>query len=311
MIRRNFLIPGLVGLALSYALSVTALLNGSITAFTETEKEIVSVERVMQYIERIKTESDDFSQQPPFAWPSHGVISFVHVSLRYRESCPYSLRGVSFETRPGEKLGVVGRTGSGKSSLIQVLFRMVDSFEGAVHIDGVNISNLQKGKLRSSLSVIPQHPFLFSGTIRENLDPHFLKSDSQIWKALKDCHMDEKLQSLGGLDVEVEEQGQNFSIGERQLICLARALLQRSKILCMDEATASIDYHTDSLIRHTVRMAFRRSTILVIAHRVETILDCDRVIVMNEGQIVEIDKPSTLLSDPKSEFYGLVYNKKE
>ncbi|GFU20326.1 multidrug resistance-associated protein 7 [Nephila pilipes] len=303
--------PGLVGLALSYALSVTALLNGSITAFTETEKEIVCVERVMQYIQGINTESDGFSQQPPFAWPSHGVISFIHVSLRYRESCPYSLKGVSFETRPGEKIGVVGRTGSGKSSLIQVLFRMVDNFEGAVLIDGVNISNLQKEKLRSTLSVIPQHPFLFSGTIRENLDPHFLKSDSQIWKALKDCHIDEKLQSLGGLDVEVEEQGQNFSIGEKQLLCLARALLRRSKILCMDEATASIDYHTDSLIRHTVRMAFRRSTILVIAHRVETILDCDRVIVMKEGQIVEIDKPSSLLSDPNSEFHGLVYSKKE
>ncbi|GBM02676.1 Multidrug resistance-associated protein 7 [Araneus ventricosus] len=303
--------PGLVGLALSYALSITALLNGSITSFTETEKEIVSVERVIQYIDKVKTEEEIFSQQPPFAWPSHGVIAFVNVSLRYRESCPYSLKNVSFETRPGEKIGIVGRTGSGKSSLIQILFRMVDSFEGAVLIDGVNISNLEILKLRSSLSVIPQQPFLFSGTIRENLDPHFLKSDSQIWKALKECHMEEKVLNLGGLDVEVEEQGQNFSIGERQLLCLARALLRRSKIVCMDEATASIDYHTDSLIRHTVRMACRRSTILVIAHRMETILDCDRVIVMKEGHLVEIDKPSTLLSNPKSEFYGLVYSKNE
>ncbi|KAF8770810.1 Multidrug resistance-associated protein 7 like [Argiope bruennichi] len=313
MLQREYGIvdPGLVGLALSYALSVTALLNGSITAFTETEKEIVSVERVMQYIEGIKIEEDIFSQQPPFAWPSHGVITFVNVSLRYRESCPYSLKNVSFETRPGEKIGVVGRTGSGKSSLIQILFRMVDSFKGAVLIDGVNISNLEMQKLRSSLSVIPQQPFLFSGSIRENLDPHFLKSDSQIWKTLKECHVEEKVLNLGGLDVEVEEQGQNFSIGERQLLCLARALLRRSKILCMDEATASIDYHTDSLIRHTVRMACRRSTILVIAHRMETILDCDRVIVMKEGHLVEIDKPSTLLSNPKSEFYGLVYNKNE
>ncbi|CAL1292974.1 unnamed protein product [Larinioides sclopetarius] len=303
--------PGLVGLALSYALSITALLNGSITAFTETEKETVSVERVMQYIDGVKMEEEIFSQQPPYAWPSHGVITFVNVSLQYRESCPYSLKNVSFETRPGEKIGVVGRTGSGKSSLIQILFRMVDSFEGAVLIDGVNISNLEIYKLRSSLSVIPQQPFLFSGTIRENLDPHFLKSDSEIWMALKECHMKEKVLNLGGLDVEVEEQGQNFSIGERQLLCLARALLRRSKILCMDEATASIDYHTDSLIRHAVRMACRRSTILVIAHRMETILDCDRVIVMKEGHLIEIDKPSTLLSNTKSEFYGLVYSKNE
>ncbi|GIY85871.1 multidrug resistance-associated protein 7 [Caerostris extrusa] len=292
--------PGLVGLALSYVLSITALLNGTITSFTETEKEIVSVERVMQYIEA------SF-----FAWPTHGVISFINVSLQYRESCPYSLRNVSFETRPGEKIGVVGRTGSGKSSLIQVLFRMVDKFEGSVLIDGVNISNLSREKLRSNLSVIPQHPFLFSGTIRENLDPHFLKSDAQIWKALRECHMEEKVHGLGGLDMEVEEQGQNFSIGEKQLLCLARAFLRRSKILCMDEATASIDYQTDSLIRHTVRMAFRRSTILVIAHRIETILDCDRVIVMKEGQIIEIDKPSTLLSDQKSEFHRLVYAKND
>ncbi|KFM64283.1 Multidrug resistance-associated protein 7, partial [Stegodyphus mimosarum] len=300
LIQKEFSVvdAGLVGLALSYALSITSLLNGSITAFTETEKEIVSVERVMQYIEMIQTESTDYFQMPPFAWPAHGVITFVNVSLCYRNSNPYSLKNISFETRPCEKLGIVGRTGSGKSSLIQVLSRMVNNFEGAVFIDGVNIANLELRKLRSNLSLISQDPFLFCGSIRENLDPNYLRSDAEIWKALLQCHMEEKIRSMGGLDAEIEERGQNFSSGERQLVCLARALLQRTKILCMDEATACIDYQTDSLIRHTVRMAFRHSTILIIAHRIETVMDCDRVLVMKDGNILEIDKPSVLLSNP-------------
>ncbi|XP_054723958.1 ATP-binding cassette sub-family C member 10-like [Uloborus diversus] len=298
---------GLVGLALSYALSITSLLNGTVTAFTETEKEIVSVERVMQFIEEIDTESDDYCQMPPFAWPSHGVITFTAVSLKYRPDCPYALKNVSFETRPCEKIGIVGRTGSGKSSLIQVLCRMVNFFEGAVFIDGVNISNLELKKLRSKLSIIPQDPFLFSGTVRENLDPNFLRSDAEIWKALRFCHMEEKIHSVGGLGSEMKEKGENFSIGERQLFCLTRSLLQRAKILCMDEATASIDYQTDSLIRQTVRMAFRHSTVLIIAHRVESVMDCDRVLVMKEGEILEIGQPSDLLSNPKSAFYSLVY----
>ncbi|XP_054720748.1 ATP-binding cassette sub-family C member 10-like [Uloborus diversus] len=298
---------GLVGLALSYALSITSLLNGTVTAFTETEKEIVSVERVMQFIEEIDTESDDYCQMPPFAWPSHGVITFTSVSLKYRPDCPYALKNVSFETRPCEKIGIVGRTGSGKSSLIQVLCRMVNFFEGAVFIDGVNISNLELKKLRSKLSIIPQDPFLFSGSVRENLDPNFLRSDAEIWKALRFCHMEEKIHSVGGLGSEMKEKGENFSIGERQLFCLTRSLLQRAKILCMDEATASIDYQTDSLIRQTVRMAFRHSTVLIIAHRVESVMDCDRVLVMKEGEILEIGQPSDLLSNPKSAFYSLVY----
>ncbi|XP_042903750.2 ATP-binding cassette sub-family C member 10 [Parasteatoda tepidariorum] len=188
---------------------------------------------------------------------------------------------------------------------------MVDCFEGSVFIDGVNIANLPLEKLRSSLSVIPQDPFLFSGTIRENLDPCYLKCDSQIWKALQDCHVKDKIQSLGGLDVEVEEQGQNFSVGERQLLCLARALLRKAKILCMDEATANVDYETDSLIRHTVRLALQRSTVLIVAHRMKTVLDCDKIIVMREGEIIEMDAPSVLLADSKSEFHRMVYNQTE
>ncbi|XP_044256061.1 ATP-binding cassette sub-family C member 10 [Tribolium madens] len=298
--------PGLVGLALSYALSVTSALNGVVNAFTETEREMIAVERVNQYIKDIPPESTHCVIDPPFGWPSQGVIAFKNVVLKYREHLPPSLRFVSFETRPSEKIGVVGRTGAGKSSLLSALFRLVELYSGEISIDSVNISRVSLQALRSRLFCIPQEPFLFSGTLKENLDPLGEFRDNEIWDALKKVNLTETIRRLGGLKNIVVGGGVNFSVGQKQLICLARAVLHNAKILCIDEATANVDRETDRQIQQTLRSAFRKSTVLTIAHRVQTILDCDRVLVMHDGQVVEFDQPDNLLANPHSLFYQLV-----
>ncbi|RZC36284.1 ABC tran and/or MMR HSR1 domain containing protein [Asbolus verrucosus] len=283
---------------MSYALSVTSALNGVVNAFTETEREMISVERVNQYIKEIPPESTHFVIDPPFGWPSQGVITFNKVVLKYRL--------VSFETRPSEKIGVVGRTGAGKSSLLSALFRLVELYSGSVSIDSVDISRVSLQCLRSRLFCIPQEPFLFSGSLKENLDPLGEFRDNEIWDALNKVNLCDTIKRLGGLDNVVFGGGLNFSVGQKQLICLARAILHNAKILCIDEATASVDRDTDRQIQQTLRSAFRKSTVITIAHRVQTILDCDRVLVMHDGQIVEFDQPDNLLSDPNSLFYRLV-----
>ncbi|XP_067143928.1 LOW QUALITY PROTEIN: ATP-binding cassette sub-family C member 10 [Centruroides vittatus] len=300
--------PSLVGLALSYALSVTGLLNGVVTYLTETEKEMVSVERTMQYIDGITPETTDGFEQVPFGWPTHGVISFSNVSLQYRRNLPYVLKNVSFETLPGENLGIVGRTGSGKSSLLQALFRLIEIDEGEIYIDGVNTAFLSLKDLRSHLSIIPQDPFLFNASVKENLDPKECFSETELWRALHHCHMEEEIKRLGGLNISIGEGGQIFSSGQKQLLCLARAILCKTKVLCLDEATSNIDYDTDSLIQKTIKSAFAQTTILTIAHRIETVRKCNRVIVMKDGKIVEFDNPTILLENPNSYFSQLAVN---
>jgi len=301
--------PGLVGLAISYALSVTDRLSGMVTSFTETEKQMVSVERAVQYIEDVPREVSPHGTVIS-SWPSRGQLTFRKVSLVYRGGLPHALRGVSFSTTAGEKLGIVGRTGSGKSSLFQVLFRMVHSYQGAVLLDGVNLASVPLDVLRSRLAIIPQDAFLFSGGVRNNLDPWKKYTDAELWTVLDRCHLDQAVRELGGLDADVGERGRHFSAGQRQLMCLARALLTRSKVLCIDEATASVDLETDKVIQQTIRSEFRESTVLTIAHRLDTIMDSDRVLVMDRGTVLECNTPQVLLGNKRSFFYGLVHSTK-
>ncbi|CAH1791548.1 unnamed protein product [Owenia fusiformis] len=300
--------PGLVGLAISYALSVVNLLSGVVTSFTETEKQMVSIERAAHYIENVPEEKRDGILHVPPYWPIQGAIQFNRVVLQYRDGLPNALNGVSFETSPSEKIGIVGRTGSGKSSLFLALFRLVELKGGQIVIDGINISHLDLQDLRSHLAIIPQDPFLFSGTVRDNLDPTSVYDDAELWNTLERCHLKETVERLGGLDAEVAERGRHFSLGQRQLVCLARAMLTQAKVLCIDEATASIDIETDTHLQDTIRKEFSQNTVITIAHRINTVMDSDRVIVMNKGKVAEFDSPTKLLENSKSMFSRLVYS---
>lgn len=267
--------PGLIGLAITYALSVTTLLSGVVNVFTETEREMISVERIKQYLDNVPVENKN-GDSPPYAWPTQAVIEFKNVVLKYRQHYVPSLNKINFKTRPAEKIGIVGRTGAGKSSIFNALFRLVDINSGEILIDNVNIQNLQLNSLRSRLCIIPQNPFLFSGSVRVNIDPLNQYQDYQINKAFEKCKLTTLIHRLGGLDGNVEENGNNFSTGQKQLFCLVRAILHNARILCIDEATANVDQETDRAIQHTIKSSFRSATVITIAHRVRTIMHCDR-----------------------------------
>ena len=279
---------------------MTGLLNGLITSFTETEKEMVSVERAHQF-EKIESENWLGIEETPNGWPNEPLIEFINVSIQYNSEDDNALNGMSFRINPGEKIGICGRTGSGKSSLFMALFRGEELKSGTIKIDNVNIRNINLNTLRKSMSIIPQDPFLFDGTLRENLDPSNLNDDNQLWNALRKCRLDAKFQAdPAGLDLKIDEKGKNLSSGEKQLVCLARAILTNRKILCIDEATASVDFETDKFIQKTIRDEFKQFTVLTIAHRIETILDYDRICVLDKGKIIEFDSPNNLIANQNS-----------
>ncbi|XP_036705856.1 multidrug resistance-associated protein 5 isoform X2 [Balaenoptera musculus] len=300
--------PAYAGLAISYAVQLTGLFQFTVRLASETEARFTSVERINHYIKTLSLEAPARikNKSPSPDWPQEGEVTFENAEMRYQENLPLVLKKVSFTIKPKEKIGIVGRTGSGKSSLGTALFRLVELCGGCIEIDGVRISDIGLADLRSKLAIIPQEPVLFSGTVRSNLDPFNQYTEDQIWDALERTHMKECIAQLPlKLESEVMENGDNFSVGERQLLCIARALLRHCKILILDEATAAMDTETDLLIQETIREAFADCTMLTIAHRLHTVLGSDRIMVLAQGQVVEFDTPSVLLSNDSSRFYAM------
>ncbi|XP_028090849.1 ABC transporter C family member 2-like isoform X7 [Camellia sinensis] len=297
-----------MGLLLSYSLNITNLLSNVLRQASRAENSLNAVERVGTYID-LPSEAPAIieSHRPPPGWPSLGSIKFEDVVLRYRPELPPVLHGLSFTISPSEKVGIVGRTGAGKSSMVNALFRIVELERGKILIDDCDVAKFGLTDLRKVLSIIPQSPVLFSGTIRFNLDPFSEHNDADLWEALERAHLKDVIRrNAFGLDAEVSEAGENFSVGQRQLLSLGRALLRRSKILVLDEATAAVDVKTDSLIQRTIREEFRSRTMLIIAHRLNTIIDSDRILVLDAGQVMEYDAPEKLLLNEASGFSKMI-----
>ncbi|XP_029673303.1 multidrug resistance-associated protein 1 isoform X3 [Formica exsecta] len=307
VLARDTMSSGLVGLSVSYALQITQTLNWLVRMTSDVETNIVAVERIKEYGDTVQEAPwKDTEYTPPKEWPMHGRVDFKDFKVRYREGLDLVLNGLTFNVLGGEKIGIVGRTGAGKSSMTLALFRIIEAAHGKILIDDIDISKMGLHDLRSRLTIIPQDPVLFSGTLRMNLDPFDCYADEEIWRALEHAHLKSFIKNLpNALLHEVSEGGENLSVGQRQLICLARALLRKTKVLVLDEATAAVDLETDDLIQTTIRQEFKNCTVLTIAHRLNTILDSDRVIVLDKGVIVEYDSPEVLLRNSSSSFYSM------
>ncbi|CAJ0582005.1 unnamed protein product, partial [Mesorhabditis spiculigera] len=298
--------PAMLGMSISYALTVTELLYFGVRMSSELETYIVSVERVDEYT-RLTPEAEWRSGSLSKEWPSRGLLAFKNFATKYRSELPLVIQNLTLTTRSGEKIGVVGRTGSGKSSLTMALYRIIEAQEGSISIDDVDISKIGLHDLREKISIIPQEPVLFSGTVRFNMDPFDKYTDKQLWDALEICQLKEYVSSLPGqLANKITEGGLNMSVGQRQLVCLGRALLRGGKILVLDEATAACDVQTDALVQRAVRENFPDSTVIAIAHRLDTIADYDRILVLDRGHLREFDEPQKLLETPGSLYASLV-----
>ncbi|BAH93577.1 Os06g0561800 [Oryza sativa Japonica Group] len=300
--------PGFAGLSLSFALSLTAVQVFLTKFYSYMENYIISVERIKQYM-HLPPEPPAIipENRAPSSWPQEGQIDLQDLKVRYRPNMPLVLKGITCTFPAGNKIGVVGRTGSGKSTLISSLFRLVDPAGGRILIDNLDISSIGLKDLRTKLSIIPQEPTLFRGTVRNNLDPLGLHSDEEIWEALEKCQLQTAIRSTPALlDTVVSDDGSNWSVGQRQLFCLGRVLLRRNKILVLDEATASIDSATDAIIQRVIRQQFSSCTVVTIAHRVPTVTDSDKVMVLSYGKLIEYDTPAKLLEDKQTAFAKLV-----
>ncbi|NXJ15459.1 MRP1 protein, partial [Odontophorus gujanensis] len=285
-----------VGLSISYALNIIQSLNFWVRKACEIETNAVSIERVCEYASMDKEKPWVTSKRPPAGWPDRGIIEFVNYKAQYRKDLGLALNDISFQTRNEEKVGIVGRTGAGKSTLTNCLFRVLERCGGKIIIDGIDISTIGLHDLRGNLNIIPQDPVLFSGTLQSNLDPLGKHSDHELWEVLELCDLKSFVESLPKkLLHEISEGGENLSVGQRQLVCLARVLLRKTKVLVLDEATASIDMETDNLVQSTIKREFCNCTILTIAHRLHTVMDSERVLVLDAGRILEYDTPHNLL----------------
>ncbi|KFH67722.1 hypothetical protein MVEG_06454 [Podila verticillata NRRL 6337] len=306
---RTSIVPAVAGLVLSYLARLSSELCFAVQCYALVENNMSSVERLMYYAENLDQEppAEKPESKPPGCWPEHGRIVFKNVSMRYRPELPLVLNNVSFDIQAGDKIGVVGRTGAGKSSLIQALFLLVLPETGEIRIDGVETGSIGTADLRSNIAIIPQDPVLFQGTFRYNLDPLKRYTEQELWLVLEAVDLKSYVKAQeGGLDAPVSAQGENLSVGQRQLVCLARALLTKAKVVVLDEATASVDLATDSLIQKAIRVDFKDSTVITIAHRLNTVVDYTRILVMDQGQVSEYDTPVTLLDDRESAFSKMV-----
>jgi ABC-type multidrug transport system fused ATPase/permease subunit len=322
----------LAGFCLSFVLLFTDQMFWGIRRYTSLEMSMNAVERVVEFMEMDQEAPAITQLRPPADWPAKGRIEVTDLEIKYAAELDPVLKGISFSIKPQEKIGVVGRTGSGKSTLALSFFRFVEASRGSIVIDGIDIKDLGTEDLRSNLTIIPQDPTLFSGSLRSNMDPFDQFQDEDIFTALRRVHLlptidgeastthtstsDSTLDEVNAnvfkdLETSVTEGGKNFSQGQRQLLCLARALLKRSRIVLMDEATASVDFETDKAIQKTIATEFADSTILCIAHRLHTVIEYDRILVLDQGEIAEFDSPLTLINNPESAFYKMCRNSGE
>jgi ABC-type multidrug transport system fused ATPase/permease subunit len=292
--------PSIGGLVLSYILSIVQMIQFTVRQLAEVENNMNATERIHHYGTGLEEEASLQLGDVPQSWPDKGEIIFKDVQMRYREGLPLVLQGLNMHVQAGERIGVVGRTGAGKSSIMSTLFRLVELSGGSITIDGVDISTIGLHDLRSKLAIIPQDPTLFRGTVRSNLDPFDEHTDLELWSALRqadlvgqEAQIDDKTGRIH-LDSPVEEEGLNFSLGQRQLMALARALVRGSQIIVCDEATSSVDFETDQKIQRTIVDGFKGKTLLCIAHRLKTIIGYDRICVMDAGRIAELDTPINL-----------------
>ncbi|XP_046853046.1 multidrug resistance-associated protein 1-like isoform X2 [Xenia sp. Carnegie-2017] len=305
VLARESIESGLVGLSITVSLKITGSLNWLVRQTSELETHIVSVERVKEYTEAEQEAAWTNLYQAPANWPDKGEIEFKQLGIRYRSNLPLALKKINGKIGCNEKIGIVGRTGSGKSTLTMALFRTLEASEGNITIDGINIAHLGLHLLRSKITIIPQDPILFSTSLRYNLDPFERHTDEEVWSALEMAHLKSFVSQLpNSVNFMISEGGENLSVGQRQLVCLARALLRRTKILVLDEATAAVDLETDELIQQTIRKEFADCTVLTIAHRLNTIMDYTRIMVLSEGEVKEFDSPSNLL-EQKGMFYEM------
>uniref|UniRef100_A0A4W5NGD4 Cystic fibrosis transmembrane conductance regulator n=1 Tax=Hucho hucho TaxID=62062 RepID=A0A4W5NGD4_9TELE len=308
LLLRDQMEAGSVGLALSYAVTLMGMFQWGVRQSAEVENMMTSVERVVEYTELESEAPWETQKRPPPEWPSQGLITFDRVSFSYSSDGPVVLKDMKAMFRPKEKVGIVGRTGAGKSSLVSALFRLAEP-EGRIYIDGILTSEIGLHDLRQKMSIIPQDPVLFTGTMRKNLDPFSQHTDEDLWNALQEVQLKSVVEELPNkMETVLAESGSNFSVGQRQLVCLARAVLRKNRILIIDEATANVDPRTDELIQTTIRDKFRECTVLTIAHRLNTIIDSDRILVrvLDAGQIHAYDEPYTLLQNHDGIFFKMV-----
>ncbi|KAG7527800.1 hypothetical protein FFLO_06590 [Filobasidium floriforme] len=307
---RNQVDPIKLGVVLTYSI-ITAQVFGQMVHYAvQAEQDMNTAERVLHYIDLEREAASCLELDPPAEWPQKGHVVFDNVQMRYRPDLPLVLKGLTFEAQPGEKVGIVGRTGAGKSSLAQVLFRIVELAEGSIKIDGYNLRNMGLDTLRSQLSALPQDTLLFSGTMRENLDPTGIKTDSELHEALHRCGLVPSSSQLqAGSDIEHHRKFQldatTLAKQPKNLVALCRALVKNSRVLLLDEATSSVDPETDAVIQGCIRKEFCNTTLLCIAHRLSTIAFYDKVLVMDAGQIAEFDHPLCLFDKPNSVFRSM------